>query len=98
MMYIKKKSSGKTAALEHTALSLDFIYFTEKSEHKHQNKIKDKAKLLLSQFSSFFCFLRHGVFSGDIPCSILPIIFQHEELFRNIVCLCGKLTVSKCIS
>ena len=97
-MYVKKKSSGETASFESTALSLDFIYFAEKSEHKLQNQINEKAKILLSQFSNFFCFLRHQVFSGDIPCNILSIILQHQVLFQHILCICGKLTVSKFIS
>lgn len=97
-MSVKKKSSGKTASFESTSLSLDFTCFTETLEHKLQNEINNNAKILLSQFANFFCFLRHQVFSGDIPCSILSIILQHQMLFQNILCICGKLTVSKFIS
>ncbi|XP_074672203.1 E3 ubiquitin-protein ligase rnf213-alpha-like isoform X1 [Strix aluco] len=67
------------------------------SEHKLQNKISEKAKILLSQFFKFFHFLRHRVFSGEIPCNILSIILQHQVVFQDILCNCDS-TISSCIT
>ncbi|XP_065501150.1 E3 ubiquitin-protein ligase rnf213-alpha-like [Caloenas nicobarica] len=75
----------------------DLISTYKKSEHKLQNKINEKAKILLSQFSNFFCCLRHQVFSGHIPCNILSIILQHQKLFQNILCICDS-SASSCIA
>nr|XP_009925162.1 PREDICTED: uncharacterized protein LOC104323282 [Haliaeetus albicilla] len=45
-----------------SSVTYDLFSAVKKSEHKLQNQINEKAKILLSQFSNFFCFLRHRVF------------------------------------
>ncbi|XP_029898687.1 E3 ubiquitin-protein ligase rnf213-alpha-like isoform X1 [Aquila chrysaetos chrysaetos] len=80
-----------------SSVTYDLFSAVKKSEHKLQNQINEKAKILLSQFSNFFCFLRHRVFSGDIPCNVLSIILQHQVIFQNILCICDS-SVSSCIA
>ncbi|KAM9300337.1 E3 ubiquitin-protein ligase rnf213-alpha-like [Morus bassanus] len=75
----------------------DLLSSVKEYEHELQNQIDEKAKILLSKFSDFFCFLRDGVFSGDIPCNILSIILQHQVLFQNILCICDS-SDSSCIA
>ncbi|XP_074938739.1 E3 ubiquitin-protein ligase rnf213-alpha-like isoform X2 [Phalacrocorax aristotelis] len=68
----------------------DLLSSVKESEHKLQNHINEKAKITLTQFSNFFCLLRDGVFSGDIPCNIMAIILQRQVLFQEIMCICGS--------
>ncbi|XP_074426105.1 E3 ubiquitin-protein ligase rnf213-alpha-like isoform X2 [Larus michahellis] len=75
----------------------DLLCIGEKSKDKLQNQISEKARNLLYKFSDFFCFLRHHIFSGDIPCNILNIILQYQGRFQNILCICDS-SVSSCIA
>ncbi|XP_065534709.1 E3 ubiquitin-protein ligase RNF213-like isoform X6 [Lathamus discolor] len=75
----------------------DLISAVEETKDKLQNKINKKAKKLLSIFSHLFHGMGHQVFSGNIRCNLLSVIFQHQEEFQNILCLC-RLSVFSCIA
>ncbi|KAM4682179.1 E3 ubiquitin-protein ligase rnf213-alpha-like isoform 3-T3 [Amazona ochrocephala] len=73
----------------------DLISAVEETENKLQNKIDKNAKELLSNFNNFFHIVGRQVFSGNIPCNVLSIIFQHQEEFQNILCLCRPSVFSR---
>lgn len=76
-------------------LSPNFIYFTEEFERKFPVQLSDGAEILLSRVYKLFSFVGHRVLLGDIPCRILSDILKHEEMFKKLLCTCGKFGVSK---
>ncbi|KAM6240959.1 E3 ubiquitin-protein ligase rnf213-alpha-like [Porphyrio hochstetteri] len=83
--------------LLNTPLVCDLISAVQEFEHKSVVQLSNNAKIILSRVQALSNFVGHHVLLGDIPCSILSNILKHQEVFKNILCVCDS-SFSKCIT
>ncbi|XP_074786497.1 E3 ubiquitin-protein ligase rnf213-alpha-like [Athene noctua] len=75
----------------------DLLSAVHKLEPKSHLQLNERAKTLLSKLYAFFSFIGHRVLSGDIPCSTLFTILNHERMFTQTLCTCYS-SFSNCIT
>ncbi|XP_026723314.1 uncharacterized protein LOC113490904, partial [Athene cunicularia] len=72
----------------------DLLSAVQKLERKFHLQLSKGARTLLSQLYAFFSLMGHRVLSGDIPCSTLCTLLNHEGMFTQILCTCRKFGAS----